>query len=128
MVVYSVVQEMWREYMGLNVYLLGEIYIDWCEQIIEGVVGLDVSFNSLVIDYVVSDDCGVCILGIEDQKFWYDYKGVKLNVICMCKGIEDVDVVVVCFGEKYKQWNVVFDVGYVVVFGKFLIVLYGLDY
>ncbi|MCH2248454.1 YtoQ family protein [Cognatishimia sp.] len=114
--------------MGLNVYLSGEIHTDWREQIIEGATGLDVSFNSPVTDHTASDDCGVRILGAEDQKFWHDHKGAKLNAIRTRKGIEDADVVVVRFGEKYKQWNAAFDAGYAAALGKSLIVLHGPDH
>ena len=114
--------------MGLNVYVSGEIYTDWREQIIEGATGQDVSFNSPVTDHTASDDCGVRILGAEDQKFWHDHKGAKLNAIRTRKGIEDADVVVVRFGEKYKQWNAAFDAGYAAALGKSLIVLHGPDH
>ncbi len=114
--------------MGLNVYLSGEIHTDWREQIIEGAAGLDVSFNSPVTDHAASDDCGVRILGAEDQKFWHDNKGAKLNAIRTRKGIEDADVVVVRFGDKYKQWNAAFDAGYAAALGKSLIVLHGPDH
>lgn len=114
--------------MALNVYLSGEIHTDWREQIIEGAVGLDVSFNSPVTDHAASDDCGVRILGAEDQKFWHDNKGAKLNAIRTRKGIEDADVVVVRFGDKYKQWNAAFDAGYAAALGKSLIVLHGPDH
>lgn len=114
--------------MALNVYLSGEIHTDWREQIIEGAVGLDVSFNSPVTDHAASVDCGVRILGAEDQKFWHDNKGAKLNAIRTRKGIEDADVVVVRFGDKYKQWNAAFDAGYAAALGKSLIVLHGPDH
>ncbi|MEJ5218945.1 YtoQ family protein [Cognatishimia sp. D5M38] len=114
--------------MALNVYLSGEIHTDWREQIIEGAAGLDVSFNSPVTDHAASDDCGVRILGAEDQKFWHDHKGAKLNAIRTRKGIEDADVVVVRFGDKYKQWNAAFDAGYAAALAKSLIVLHGPDH
>jgi len=44
------------------------------------------------------------------------------------KGIEDADIVVVRFGEKYKQWNAAFDAGYAAALGKSLIVLHGADH
>lgn len=107
------------------VYLFGEIYIDWCDCIVSvvEVMNLLVDFVGLVIVYEDSDDCGVVILGEEDKFFWCDNKGVKINVICMWILFDCVDVVVVWFGEKYCQWNVVFDVGYVVVIGMLLIIL-----
>ena len=109
--------------MTLNVYLSGEIHTDWREQIIEGCEGLDVSFNAPVTDHAASDDCGVAILGAEPDKFWHDNKGAKLNAIRTRKGIEDADVVVVRFGEKYRQWNAAFDAGYAAALGKSLIVV-----
>ncbi|WP_390912063.1 YtoQ family protein [Pseudosulfitobacter sp. SM2401] len=112
----------------LNVYLSGEIHSDWREQIIDGSKGLNVTFNSPVTDHAASDDCGVSILGAEPNKFWHDHKGAKLNAIRTRKGIEDADVVVVRFGEKYKQWNAAFDAGYAAALGKSLIVLHGADH
>jgi len=110
--------------MTLNVYLSGEIHSDWRERITEGARGLDVTFSAPVTDHAASDDCGVAILGAEADKFWHDHKGAKLNAIRTRKGIEEADVVVVRFGEKYKQWNAAFDAGYAVALGKALIVLH----
>jgi len=111
--------------MGLNVYLSGEIHTNWREQIVEGAAGLDLSFAAPVTDHAASDDCGVAILGAEDDKFWHDRKGAMVNAIRTRKGIADADVVVVRFGEKYKQWNAAFDAGYAAALGKALIVLHG---
>lgn len=109
--------------MSLNVYLSGEIHTDWREQIIDGAAGLGVTFNSPVTDHAASDDCGVAILGAEDNKYWHDHKGAMVNAIRTRKGIEDADVVVVRFGEKYRQWNAAFDAGYAAALGKSIIVL-----
>ena len=107
----------------LNVYLSGEIHTDWREQIIEGSTGLDVSFSGPVTDHAASDDCGVAILGEEPDKYWHDHKGAMINAIRTRKGIADADIVVVRFGEKYRQWNAAFDAGYAAALGKSLIVL-----
>jgi YtoQ family protein len=112
----------------LKVYLSGEIHTDWREQIIEGSAGLEVSFNSPVTDHAASDDCGVAILGAEENKFWHDRKGAQMNAIRTRKGIEDADVVVVRFGDQYKQWNAAFDAGYAAALGKSLIILHGPDH
>ena len=109
----------------LNVYLSGEIHTDWREQIIEGAAELAVSFSAPVTDHASSDDCGVAIMGTEADKFWHDNKGAKLNAIRTRKGIEEADVVVVVrFGDKYKQWNAAFDAGYAAALGKSLIILH----
>lgn len=107
----------------LNVYLSGEIHTDWREQIIAGAEGLDVAFDSPVTDHAASDDCGVEILGAEDNKYWHDHKGAMVNAIRTRRGIEQADVVVVRFGDKYKQWNAAFDAGFASALGKSLIIL-----
>ena len=112
----------------LNVYLSGEIHTDWREQIIAGASSLNVAFSGPVTDHAASDDCGVAIMGTEAQKFWHDHKGAKLNAIRTRKGIEEADIVVVRFGEKYKQWNAAFDAGYAAALGKSLIVMHGADH
>ncbi len=111
--------------MALKVYLSGEIHTDWRERIIAGADGLDVSFSSPVTDHGASDDCGVAILGAEADKYWHDHKGAMVNAIRTRRGIEEADVVVVRFGEKYKQWNAAFDAGYAAALGKSLIVLHS---
>ncbi len=114
--------------MTLHIYLSGEIHTDWREQIIEGAKGLDVTFNSPVTDHAASDDCGVSILGDEPDKFWHDNKGAKINAIRTRKGIADADIVVVRFGDQYKQWNAAFDAGYAAALGKSLIILHGAEH
>ena len=114
--------------MSLTVYLSGEIHTDWREQIIAGAKGLDVRFTAPVTDHGASDDCGVHILGPEPDKFWHDHKGAKVNAIRTRKSISDADIVVVRFGEKYKQWNAAFDAGYAAALGKSLIIMHGADH
>jgi len=114
--------------MTLKVYLSGEIHTDWREQITEGAAALDVTFESPVTDHDASDDCGVAILGAEPNKYWHDHKGAMVNAIRTRKGIADADVVVVRFGEKYKQWNAAFDAGYAAALGKSLVILHGAEH
>ncbi len=109
----------------LKVYLSGEIHSDWREQIVEAAKGLDVSFTSPVTNHEASDDCGVAIMGAEPDKFWHDNKGAKLNAIRTRGLIGEADIVVVRFGEKFKQWNAAFDAGYASALGKSLIVMHG---
>ncbi|MCC5961828.1 MAG: YtoQ family protein [Rhodobacteraceae bacterium] len=111
--------------MHLNVYLAGEIHSDWRERIVAGADGLAVTFTGPVTDHAASDDCGVRILGGEDNKFWHDNKGARLNAIRTRKALEEADIVVVRFGEKYRQWNAAFDAGYAAALGKSLVVVHG---
>ena len=112
----------------LSVYLSGEVHTDGRDQIIESAKDLTVTFNSPVTDHAASDDCGVAIMGAEPDKFWHDNKGAKLNAIRTRRGIELADIVVVRFGEKYKQWNAAFDAGYAAALGKSLVIMHGADH
>ena len=114
--------------MALKVYLSGEIHTDWRDQIRDGAAGLDLVFSGPVTDHAASDDCGVAILGSEPDKFWHDHKGAKLNAIRTRREIAEADVVVVRFGQQYKQWNAAFDAGYAAGLGKSLIVLHAAEH
>ena len=114
--------------MGLSLYLSGEIHTDWREQIIAGCADMGVEFSTPVTDHAASDDCGVAILGEEADKFWHDHKGAKINAIRTRKAISDADIVVVRFGDEYKQCNAAFDAGYAAALGKSLIIMHGADH
>jgi YtoQ family protein len=114
--------------MTITLYLSGEIHTDWRDQIIAGTKGMDVHFTSPVTDHAASDDCGVAILGSETDKFWHDHKGAKINAIRTRKAIAEADIVVVRFGDKYRQWNAAFDAGYAAALGKSIIVMHGADH
>jgi len=109
--------------MTLRVYLSGEIHTDWRDEVIAGCADLDVSFSAPVTDHAASDDCGVAILGAEPDKFWHDRKGAMVNAIRTRREIEQADVVVVRFGDRYKQWNAAFDAGFAAALGKALVIL-----
>jgi YtoQ family protein len=112
--------------MELIVYLAGEIHSDWRDTIEEAVEerGLPVEFLSPVTDHPASDDVGVRILGPEESDFWKDHKGARINAMRTRTAIERSDVVVVSFGEKYRQWNAAFDAGYAAAMGKMLVVIH----
>ncbi|MGM0540862.1 MAG: YtoQ family protein, partial [Pseudomonadota bacterium] len=99
--------------MELNVYLSGEIHTDWREKIKEGCAehNLAITFTSAVTDHDASDAAGD-LLGVEDRPFWRDHKSAKINAIRTKTLIEQCDVAIVRFGDKYKQWNAAFDAGY----------------
>ena len=112
-----------------NVYLSGEIHSDWRERIKQGAqaAGLDAEFVAPVTDHAKSDDCGVAILGAEENNFWHDHKGAKLNAIRTRTLIENADIVVVRFGDKYRQWNAAFDAGFASALGKSIVTLHDPD-
>ena len=109
-----------------KVYLSGEIHSDWRERIAEGIAaaGLPVRVDSPITVHEDSDDCGVAILGPEDSAFWHDRKGADMNAIRTRTLIGEADVVVVRFGDKYRQWNAAFDAGVASALGKAVITLH----
>lgn len=111
------------------VYLSGEIHTDWREQIKKGAQasGLNVDFTAPVTNHAKSDDCGVDILGAEQNHFWHDHKGAGINAIRTRTLIEEADIVVVRFGDKYRQWNAAFDAGFASAMGKSIITLHDPD-
>lgn len=110
--------------MKLSVYLSGEIHTDWRDDIARGIkeAGLKVKLSGPNTNHAASDDCGDEILGKEENNFWKDHKAAKINALRTRKLIADADIVVVRFGDKYKQWNAAFDAGYAAALGKSLIV------
>ena len=112
--------------MNYKVYLSGEIHSDWRQQIEAGIADKKLSVETLNpnCDHASSDDVGVSILGEEDKAFWKDHKAAKINAIRIRALIDSADIVVVKFGEQYKQWNAAFDAGYAAAKGKSLIVLH----
>jgi len=109
-----------------NIYLSGEIHSDWRDQIRAGVqaLSLPVTFTTPVTDHDASDDCGIEILGPENKAFWKDHKAAGINAIRTRTLIRDADLVVVRFGEQYKQWNAAFDAGFAAALDKPIVTLY----
>ena len=111
----------------LKVYLSGEIHTNWRDEIIElcKKESLDIDFKSPTTNHSDSDNCGVEILGPEENDFWKDSKGAKINSIKTQKFIKECDIVIVKFGDKYKQWNAAFDAGYASALKKSIIVIHN---
>ena len=111
----------------LNVYLSGEIHTNWRDEIIDlcKKEKLDIKFTSPITNHEASDNCGIEILGKEDKNFWKDNKGANLNSIKTKKSILDSDLVIVKFGDKYKQWNAAFDAGYAAALNKSMIIIHN---
>ncbi|PCJ60017.1 MAG: hypothetical protein COA79_09430 [Planctomycetota bacterium] len=113
--------------MKYTVYLSGEIHSNWREEIVQLCQNknLTIEFLSPITDHEKSDSVGEVILGKEEDSFWYDNKSSKINAIRTKTMIEKSDVVIVRFGEKYKQWNAAFDAGYANAKGKPVITLHS---
>ena len=113
--------------MDLIVYLSGEIHTNWRNEIVQKSknLNLPIEFLSPNTNHELSDDVGIQILGNEDKKIWNDHKSAKINSIRTKNAIEQADIVVVRFGEKYKQWNAAFDAGYAIGLSKSIVVLHS---
>ena len=113
--------------MEITVYLSGEIHTEWRNEIINksNELNLPIEFLSPNTNHELSDDIGVKILGKEDKKFWHDHKSAKINSIRTKNAIDRCDIVIVRFGEKYKQWNAAFDAGYASAMSKSLIIIHS---
>ncbi len=111
--------------MQWSVYLSGEIHTDWREQITRGAEEsqLPVVFTSAVTDHAASDAAGD-VLGATEQGYWRDHQSSKVNAIRTRTLIQQCDLAVVRFGDKYKQWNAAFDAGYCAALGKPYITLH----
>lgn len=112
-----------------KVYLAGEIHSDWRKRIADGVdeAGLPVELLAPVTDHPASDDVGVEILGAEQEKFWKDHKGAGVNAVRTQTMLRQADVVVVRFGDRYRQWNAAFDAGFAAALGKPIVTLHDAE-
>ena len=114
--------------MQWTVYLSGEIHTDWRQQIMQGAADrqLPMIFTSALTDHAASDAAGD-VLGPESGPYWRDHKSAKVNAIRIRTCIEQCDIAVVRFGDRYKQWNAAFDAGYCAALGKPYITLHDED-
>ncbi len=113
--------------MSYDIYLSGEIHTDWREQIRQGIIDrqLDIKLSGPVTNHERSDNIGEKILGTEQSPFWKDHKAAKINAIRSSVLIRRADIVIVRFGEQYKQWNAAFDAGLAIGLDKPLIVMHA---
>lgn len=112
--------------MSMKVFLSGEIHSNWRQEIIDGCkqLSLPIEFLTPITHHEASDNVGVDILGEESNNFWKDHKAAKINAFRIKTGIQKADLVIVKFGEKYRQWNAAFDAGQSAALGKPYIVIH----
>eukprot|EP00537_Pseudo-nitzschia_pungens_P008734 CAMPEP_0172362928 /NCGR_PEP_ID=MMETSP1060-20121228/6424_1 /TAXON_ID=37318 /ORGANISM="Pseudo-nitzschia pungens, Strain cf. cingulata" /LENGTH=224 /DNA_ID=CAMNT_0013085547 /DNA_START=113 /DNA_END=787 /DNA_ORIENTATION=- len=109
-----------------KVYLSGEIHSDWREVIAGGLAEkqLPVVLSAPNTSHEDSDDCGAMILGMQEERPNWDHIGASMNAIRTQTLLKEADVVVVRFGEKYRQWNAAFDAGYAAALGKPIVTIH----
>lgn len=110
--------------MRYTVYLSGEIHTDWRDKIKKAINqnGLPIDVLTPNTDHGSSDGCATDILGPEESNVWTDHKSAKMNTMRHMTAIKRADIVIVRFGDKYRQWNAAFDAGFAIANGKSLIV------
>ena len=115
-----------RSHKHKHYFLAGEIHSNWREVIAEGVTeqGLPVRLTSPNTSHEDSDDCGAIILGMQEERPNWDRLGASMNAVRTQTLLNNADIVVVRFGDKYRQWNAAFDAGYAAARGKPLITLH----
>ena len=102
-----------------NVYLAGEIHSDWRGELARATAAEDlpVRFSAPVCDHPASDDAGERVMGEQPSAFWRDHTAARINGVRIRRGIDEADLVIVRFGEQYKQWNAAFDAGWAAASG-----------
>lgn len=116
--------------MEITVYLSGEIHSNWRSEIMEEAErrNLPIDFLSPTTDHDASDHVGDFILGKEEKSFWKDHQSAKINTIRNKIGMEEADLVIVRFGDKYRQWNAAFDAGYAAALGTPYVVIHPVEF
>ncbi|HYI36013.1 MAG TPA: YtoQ family protein [Thermoleophilaceae bacterium] len=114
--------------MTWTVHLSGEIHTDWRDRVEQSAAGLDVVFTAPVTDHSASDDAGAAILGEPAEQFFRDQLGAGVNAVRTRTQMARADIVVVRFGEQYRQWNAAFDAGYAAASGTPLITLHPAEH
>ncbi len=123
-----------------NVYLSGEIHTDWRDQIIQksAEFELPIEFTSAVTNHGASDEAGDVLGqhliksgseggGAISSDFWRDHQSAKVNGIRTKSMLENCNLAVIRFGDKYKQWNAAFDAGYCAAMSTPYITLHSAD-
>lgn len=107
-----------------TVYLAGEIHSNWRDEIIIGCKDHDIKFLTPEYDHASSDNIGKAVVGDQGSDFYNDHLSAKINSMRNLTYLKRADIVVVKFGEKYKQWNAAFYAGYANALDKKLIVIH----
>ena len=107
-----------------TIYLAGEIHSNWREEIMKACTDSSLTFLTPENDHDSSDHIGKNTLEDQESDFYNDHISAKINSMRSHTYIKRADIVVVKFGEKYKQWNAAFDAGFATALGKKLIVIH----
>jgi len=98
----------------ITIYTAGEIHSDWRDELRTHLVDLGVPARVVGPQEVHdrSDAVGEDILGPQPSDRYRDLMGAKVNTLRTRVLLQGADLVVACFGPKYKQWNTAMDAGF----------------
>lgn len=112
--------------MNVVVYLAGQIHDnDWRDEIRNRTkdLGLPVTFVGPMENHDRSDQIGEEILGEQPNKILVDDAASDFNNLRTEVLLGKSDIVIACFGEKYKQWNTAMDASAALSKNKPLIII-----
>ena len=112
--------------MELVVYLAGQIHDnDWRDEIRNRSrdLTLPITFVGPMENHDRSDQIGEEILGEQPNKILVDDAASDFNNLRTEVLLGKADIVIACFGEKYKQWNTAMDASAAISKNKPLIVI-----
>lgn len=97
----------------LTVYLAGQIHDDWRDEFRQQAkqMNLPLTFLSPMENHDRSDNIGEEILGEQPNNIIKDEVASQMNNLRTQVMMEEADIVIAYFGEKYKQWNTAMDCG-----------------
>ena len=109
-----------------NVYLSGEIHTEWRQEIMTGIqkYNLPIELTYPILDHTDSDDCAAYLLGMPQERPQWDMMGAKMNAIRTQTLIKQCDILIVKFGEQYRQWNAALDVGFATAHDKSILTIH----
>lgn len=112
--------------LPLTVYLAGEIHTSWREDLMKicEEKHLPITFTQPVVTHQASDNAGKESYPPDKSSFWLDHSSAKVNQVRIRAAMKLADLVVIRFGEKYRQWNAAFDAGYCAASGKPYLVIH----
>ena len=98
----------------ITIYAAGEIHSNWRDELRTHLADLGVPARVVGPQEVHdrSDAVGEDILGPQPSDRYRDLMGAKVNTLRTRVLLQEADLVVACFGPKYKQWNTAMDAGF----------------
>jgi len=106
--------------LELTVYLAGHIHDNWREEVVNKAKEkeLPLTFVGPQTDHEQSDDIGETILGKQPDQLYKDDAASSVNNFRTQVLMEKADIVIVLFGEKFRQWNTAMDASAAITMNK----------